>query len=155
LRGSANVIKEVSAKEVSTTVSLEKLSPGEQVITLTPENVQAPFGTEVIRINPSQVRLNLEWTISKTIPVVPTIQGQPAAGFEMDTVLVNPSRVRVQGPESRLRNIESISTVPIPIDGKRSSLQEAAGLDLPDPQVRLLDPSKVEVRIDIRGKGRH
>ena len=154
LRGSANLIKEVSAKEVSTTASLENMTPGEKIISLTPENVQAPFGTEVIRINPSQVRINLEQTISKTIPVVPTTQGQPAAGFELGKVLVNPGKIRVQGPQSVLRTIDSISTVPIRIDGKRSSLQQTAGLDLPDPQLRLQDPSRVEVRIEIRGRTR-
>lgn len=155
LRGSANLVKDISPKEVSTTVNMENMTPGEKIISLTSDNVQAPFGTEVIRINPSQVRLTLEQTISKTIQVVPTTQGQPAAGFELGRVLVNPAKIRVQGPESRLRDIDAISTVPIQVDGKRSSVQQTVGLDVPDPQLRLQDPSSVEVRIEIRGKARH
>ena len=152
LRGSANLIKEVSAGDVSTTVDMGNMTPGEKILPLTPQNVQAPFGTEVIRISPSQVRLSLEQTISKTVPVVPTTQGEPAPGFELGKVLVSPSNVRIQGPESRLRAIESVSTAPIRIDGKRAALEQSIALELPDPQLRLQDSSKVDVRIEIRAK---
>jgi hypothetical protein len=46
--------------------------------------------------------------------------------------------------------VSSISTVTIRVDGKRSSFQQAADLDLPDPQIRLKHPSPVNVKIEIR-----
>jgi YbbR domain-containing protein len=150
LRGSANAVKDITPKDVSTTVDLANMSPGEKTIMLTAQNVSAPFGTEVVRINPSEVRLGLEQTMSKTVLVIPTTQGAPAEGFELGRILVNPGRVRVQGPESRLRSVESISTVPIVVDGKRSPLQQIVGLDVPDPQVRVQGQSRVDVRVDIR-----
>ena len=47
---------------------------------LSPQNVQAPFGAEVIRVNPSSVRFNLERTMTKIVPVVPTIVGTAGRG---------------------------------------------------------------------------
>src|SRR5919201_3683992 len=81
LRGSSNVIRDISAKNVSTTIDLSNMRPGEKIVPLSPQNVQAPFGAEVVRVNPSSVRFDLERTLTKTIPVVPTIVGQPADGF--------------------------------------------------------------------------
>ncbi len=150
LRGAANIVKDITPKQVSTTVDLSNATPGERMIMLTAQNVQAPFGTEVIRINPSQVRISLEQTVSKTVSVIPTTQGQPADGFEIGKVLVNPGKVRVQGPDSRIRSVDSISTVPISLVGKRSSFQQSVGLELPDPQLRTNEQSKVDVRIEIR-----
>jgi YbbR domain-containing protein len=149
LRGPANLVKDITPKQVSTTVDLANMTPGERNIMLTAQNVQAPFGTEVIRINPSQVLISLEASISKTVSVVPTTQGDPAEGFQLGRILVSPGRVRLQGPESRLRTIQSVSTVPIRIEGKRAALQQSVGLDLPDPQVRVQGQSKVDVRVDI------
>src|SRR5947207_10709235 len=60
LRGSSNVIKDVTSKDVSTTIDLTKMSTGERVVALSPQNVNAPFGAEVVRVNPSSVRFNLE-----------------------------------------------------------------------------------------------
>jgi YbbR domain-containing protein len=154
LRGAANVVKDITPKQVSTTVDLSNAGPGDRTIMLTAQNVQAPFGTEVIRINPSQVRISLEQTVSKTVPVAPTTQGQPADGFEVGKVMVSPGRVRIQGPESRLRSVTSVSTAPISVNDKRTSLQQSVGLELPDPQLRLQDQPKVDVRIEIRKTSR-
>ena len=154
LRGAANVVKDITPKQVSTTVDLSSATPGERTIMLTAQNVQAPFGTEVIRINPSQVRISLEQTVSKMVPVVPTTQGQPADGFELGKVMVSPGKIRLQGPESRIASVDSVSTAPIDLSGKRTSLQQSVGLEVPDPQLRIHEPSKVDVRVEIRKASR-
>src|SRR6516162_5772708 len=99
LRGSSNVIKDITARDVSTTIDLAKMLGGEKIVPLSPQNVQAPFGAEVIRVNPSSVRFNLERTVTKTVSVAPTINGQPPDGYEAK-VSVNPATMDVEGPES-------------------------------------------------------
>ena len=86
LRGSSHVIKGLTAKDVPTTIDLSKMRTGEKIAALSPLNVQAPFGAEVIRVNPSSVRFSLERTLVKTVPIVPTIIGQPPDEFEIATV---------------------------------------------------------------------
>src|SRR5437868_7134986 len=108
LRGSSNVIKGLTAKDVATTIDLGKMTTGEKIAALSPLNVQAPFGAEVIRVNPSSVRFSLERTITKTVPIVPTIVGQPTTGYEVGRVLISPSTVQVEGPESRVNSLASI-----------------------------------------------
>src|SRR5438876_652709 len=121
LRGSSNVIKDVTAKDVATTVDLSNMRTGEKIVALSPQNVQAPFGAEVIRVNPSSVRFMLERTIAKTVQIVPTILGQPPEGYEIGRVLLNPSEIEVEGPESRVNTLTSIATVPIRLDGKQTN----------------------------------
>ena len=152
LRGSSNVIRDISSKDVSTTVDLSKMRPGEKVVALSPLNVSVPFGAEVIRVKPSSVRFSLERTIAKSVPVVPTTLGQPFEGYEIGEVLVSPSKVEVEGPESRVNTIESIATIPIRLDRRQTHMEQTADLDVPDPQIRLQRPSPVNVRIDIRRK---
>lgn len=152
LRGPSNVIKGVTAKDVSTTIDLSKMRTGEKIVALSPQNVQTPFGAEVIRVNPSSVRFNLERTVTKTVDVVPTLAGQPMNGFEIGQVSVSPSTIEVEGPESRVDMLQSIATTPLRIDRKQSSIEQSADLDVPDPQIRLLHPSAVNVRIEIHRK---
>jgi YbbR domain-containing protein len=152
LRGSSNLVKEISPKDVSTILDLAGMKAGEKIISLTPQNVQVPFGAEVVRVNPSRVRFSLERTISKLVPVVPAIEGQPAAGYELGNVLLSPSKVQVEGPESRVSTLDSVPTVAIRIDGKKSNVIQSADLDVPDPQVRVQHPAAVDIRIEIRAK---
>ena len=153
LRGSSNVIRAISAKDVSTTIDLSKMRPGDRIVPLSPQNVQAPFGAEVIRVNPSSVRFNLERTMTKTIPVIATVLGQPSDGFEVGMVTIQPNRVEVEGPESRIMTLESIATVPIRLDRRQTRIEQAADLDVPDPQIRLSHPGPVNVHVELRRKG--
>ncbi|PYS53472.1 MAG: hypothetical protein DMG13_12460 [Acidobacteria bacterium] len=155
VRGSVNVIKGVSPKDVTATIDLGAMKAGEKILPLTPQNVQAPFDTEVLRVSPSSVRFNLEPTISKLVAVVPTILGAPAAGYELGSVLLNPAQVRVDGPESRVQTVDSVPTLAIHIDGLKSRLEQAVQLEVPDPEVRVQHTAPVAVRVEIRAKQEH
>ena len=152
LRGSSNVIKNITARDIATTIDLNKMKAGEKIVALSPQNVEAPFGAEVVRVNPSSVRFTLERTLTKTVPIVPTLLGQPADGYEVGGVLVRPNTVAVEGPESRVNTLSSIATVPIRLEKRQSALEIAADLDIPDPPIRLQRPSPVNIKIDSRRK---
>jgi len=155
LRGSSNVIKGITARDISTTIDLSRMRTGEKIMALSPHNVQAPFGAEVIRVNPSSVRFSLERTLVKTVPIVPTILGQPLDGYEVGKVSVSPGTIEVEGPESRVNPLASIATVPIHIDRRQSHIEQTADLDVPDPQIRLQHPSPVSVQVEVRRKIQH
>jgi len=152
LRGASNVIKGITAKDVATKIDLTEMRPGEKTITLSPQNVQVPFGADVIRVNPSSVRFTLEPTVTKNVPIVPTIVGRPPDGYEIGQVLLRPNRVEVEGPESRMNTLSSIATVPIRIDHRQATLEQSFDLDVPDPQIRIQHPSPVSIKIEIRKK---
>jgi YbbR domain-containing protein len=152
LRGSTTVIKDITDKDVATTIDLSAMQTGEKIVALSPHNVEAPFGAEVIRVNPSSVRFTLERTLVKSVPIVPTIIGQPPDGYEIGQVSISPSTVEVEGPESRVNTLSSIATIPLRLDRKPSATEQTADLDVPDPQIRLRRPSPVSVKIDIRHK---
>jgi YbbR domain-containing protein len=67
-------------------------------------------------------------------------------------VFVSPNEVTVEGPESRINALTSLTTVPIRLDGTQSDLDLSADLDVPDPQVRLQRPTPVKVKVEIRRK---
>ena len=152
LRGSSNVIRDISAKDVSTTIDMSKMRPGDRIVPLSPQNVQAPFGAEVIRVNPSSVRFDLERTMRKSVPVIATVLGQPSDGFEVGKVTIEPNKIQVEGPESRVMLLESIATVPIRLDRRQTHVEQSADLDVPDPQIRLSHPGPVNVRVELRRK---
>src|SRR5262249_30889700 len=150
LRGSPNVVRDISPKNVSTTIDLSNMRPGEKIVPLSPQNVQAPFGAEVIRVNPSSVRFNLERTLAKTVPVVPTILGQPANGFEFGAFRLSPNKVDSEGRPSRKSPPSSLPTIPIRLDRRQPQIAQTADLDVPDPQIRLQRPAPVVIRVEIR-----
>ena len=88
-------------------------APGERTWFLGTEAVEAPSGVQVMRVDPSQVILRLDRTLTSTVRVSPRVLGQPATGFEIHNVVIEPLELAVEGPESLLRDTAQITTEPI------------------------------------------
>ena len=149
VRASPGVINSLETGKLLATIDLAGALDGERIVQLTPAAVQVPFGFRVVKITPSLLTLNLERTERKTIPVRPRVTGRPAAGFEIAGVTSDPPEVRVAGPRSRVREIESAFTEPVSVEGASASTAEAVGVGLEDPLLRIEGGSRVRVSVSV------
>ena len=82
-----------------------------------------PAGVEVLQVTPSSVQFVLDEVTTRKMKVVPIPIGDPAPGYTVEGVSVEPSVVEVSGPRSVVANQLEISTKPIDvskIDGHRT-----------------------------------
>jgi YbbR domain-containing protein len=150
VRASPGLINSLEAGKLLATIDLAGASEGERIVQLTPSMIQVPFGFRVVKITPSLLTLNLERTERKAVPVRPRVTGRPAAGHEVAGVASDPAEVRVAGPRSRVREIESAFTEPVSIEGATADVSEPVGVGLEDPLLRLEGGSRVRVTAHVR-----
>lgn len=150
VRASPGLINSLEAGKLLATIDLAGATEGERIVQLTHDMLQVPFGFRVVKITPSLLTLNLERTERKQVPVRPRLIGRPAAGFEIAGITVEPAAVRVVGPRSRVREIESAFTEPVSTDGATSAVTESVGVGLEDPLLRLEGGSRVSVTAVVR-----
>lgn len=150
LLGNKKAVRQLSPYEVSVSVDLSPRQEGSATINLGAEDVLAPDGLEVVSIEPSTIQVQFEREITQRVPVAPEIVGQPAAGAIVGEAEVFPSQVLVSGPESKLERIGSLSTPPINIEGRTSTLEETVPVLAPDQLIQIVQPSRVTVRIPIQ-----
>lgn len=86
---------------------------------------------------------------SRTLPVSPLISGDPAAGFEIASVTVDPPAVTVEGDADELEALASIETEPVSVTGLSGPRVFTSSLVLP-PGVVALGPTTVEVAVTVR-----
>ena len=86
---------------------------------------------------------------SRTLPVNPVITGTPAAGFEIESVTVQPQVVLVAGDADQLAELARVDTDPIPMIGVSADETVEVGLALPTGVVAVGD-EKVRVTIKLR-----
>ena len=86
---------------------------------------------------------------SRTLPVNPIITGNPAAGFEIESVTVDPQVVLVTGDADQLAQLTAVDTVPIPMTGVSGDETVTVKLALPTGVVQVGD-SSISVTIKIR-----
>jgi YbbR domain-containing protein len=149
VRGTSSLLGRVEPGDVIATLDLKTARAGERLFHLAPDDVRAPTGVQVTQISPQPVSLAFERTLSKIVPVVPQLPGNPAIGYAVGAVTANPPRVEVIGPESRVQLLTRATTEPIPIEGVRQSLREKVTLGLDDPAVRLRSVRAAEVTVEI------
>ena len=149
LRGPAEILRGISAQDLSVAVDLSDAEPGERIAYLTPEDVAVPFGARVMRVTPSSLKIELDRTMERTINVIPRVLGAPAEGFEIQNIALSPQVVTVVGPASQVRGLEQVTTEPVSADGLRQPFSRAVGLEL-HPLVRLESGTSIELTLDVR-----
>lgn len=153
VRGPSRQVRELNPYQVNVQVDLTQPAPGTFRINLGPENVLLPEGLEVVSIEPNVIQVDLEREVTRRLPVVPKLVGEPAAGSVVEEPMVFPNLVLVSGPESLVRRTESLETVPITLNGHALTFEAEVPVVPPDSLVRIVQPTRVTVRIPMRQPG--
>ncbi|HEV8385057.1 MAG TPA: CdaR family protein [Candidatus Acidoferrales bacterium] len=59
VRGKASLLRRLTASDLGVTVDLSGARPGETLVRLAPEMIEAPYGATVVSISPAEFRLSL------------------------------------------------------------------------------------------------
>lgn len=63
-----------------------------------------------VRVKPENITLSVGKKVAKYVPIVPSISGKVAEGYEITELTVNPSSVAIIGPESIVQKITEVQT---------------------------------------------
>jgi len=88
-----------------------------------------------IRVDPLEITLYLEKKMVKSLKIKPSIIGFPEKGYDLSQSFITPTTVDVEGPESVVKNLESVQTEDIDISTKKSDFTSRIRLRKPDPSV--------------------
>lgn len=96
------------------------------------KDVRPPAGLSIVAVRPSELSLNLDRLSDRTIPIqVELGSEEPAPGFEVASIEVSPTRVRVSGPYTELKRIDSVATEPVSLAGADRDVEQRVLLRTP------------------------
>jgi YbbR domain-containing protein len=140
--GDKQKIDRLTKDDLIVSVDLSETLSGDRILELSPEtvNLELPSGIRLAEIQPNKIAIVLEKVVEREIDVKPVFEGSLADGFEIYQKIVTPSKVRLRGPESMIKSLDSISTERIDILGKdKSFIQKQVGLNGVDPKITAID----------------
>jgi YbbR domain-containing protein len=149
VRGSSGALSRVSTGELVAMLDVQSARPGRRLFHITGSDVRTPFGVEVVQVMPASLSMTFEPSASKVVPVVPAVEGEPAAGYQVGTVTADPATVDVVGPASALSSLTEAITEPVSVTGASKPVAEIVTVGAPDPSVRLRQPQTAQVRVNI------
>jgi hypothetical protein len=149
VRASSGTLGRLVPGDMAAVIDLRTARSGRRLFHLTPPNIKVPYGVEVVQVSPATLPIGFESSAVRIIPVRPSVEGTPAAGYEVASMTSNPPTVEVVGPESVLRGLDEAMTEPISIANATRPVREVVTIGVVDPRVRLRTVQTAEVTVQI------
>ena len=106
------------------------IEPGTYTIPVIEKRIGLPRAARIMDITPSHILVKLERRAVKILPVKVPYTGKPASGHIVLPAETEPETVRVEGAESALKGLESITTKPVELNRAESTFMKKVPLDL-------------------------
>ena len=149
LRGSSGALGRLGPGDMSAVIDVRNARPGRRLFHLTPNEINVPYGIDVVQVAPATLPIGFENSIVRIVKVRPPIEGRPAPGYEVGTITTDPATVEVIGPESSLRGLDEAMTEPVSVANATRQVQEVVTIGVADPGVRLRTPQTAAVTVEI------
>lgn len=144
--GQERLLKNLKPDDIGIFIDMSKVEKGETYFPLSKENIKLPTALTIAKISPNRVKLVVEETLKKTVPIKPIIVGSPAEGFSISNVEITPKMVAIEGPTGVIVRIYSVKTRLIDITGLTEDFQYNVPLNIPEGNIRV---SITEVKVNV------
>ncbi|MGA1367413.1 MAG: YbbR-like domain-containing protein [Blastocatellia bacterium] len=149
LFGPEDLVRRLNSNQITVVADLQHKDPGQRVVQLHPEDVVRPPRVKVSQIFPPNIRLQIERTAERTIPIRPRTEGVLGPGVEVYDVAVTPSQIHLEGPESQLNELQDVSTESINLAGHETSFSKLVDVETLHPSIRIKTREQIRLTVTI------
>ncbi len=149
VRGPRTLLSLLDPDRMVLRLDLSGVTVGQAVFKIGPEMFNVPRQTDVTRISPSQIVLDIDRIVDRQVPIRVSIQGQPAAGYRVKLAKANPPAATVRGPSRFVFHTDSVRTSPVDVNGAKADINQPVSLSPPGDRVTVLGPQTVEAAVSI------
>ena len=131
VRGPRSMVQDLKNKNISRPVDLSNAKPGTIVIKNDEKSIPFPKGIVVLRLQPANITLLLDNLVQRTFLIDPVTEGEPATGYELKKLTLDPDQLVISGPKSIIDKDLALKTYVIKLDGldRSTTLQVHLNLD--------------------------
>lgn len=149
VRGASSLLSHLAPGDVVAMVDLSTARAGRRIFPVTRSHVRAPFGVDVTQVTPGTISLRFEPSLTKRVPVVPVVEGEPAPGYTVGQVTTEPPSVEVVGAESSLRHLKEATTEPVSVNKASQRVRETVNIGVSDSTIRLKTPAVATITVQV------
>ena len=152
LRGPRDVVRGLMPNQIAVVADITGKEPGDRIIQLRTTDVSRPPNLEVLRVDPASIRLSIEPSVRRSVPVKPEITGLLDNNCQLTEIIIDPPVVEIEGPKSQVNAIDSVLTESIDLEGKISDFTTHVAVDHSNHSIRVVTPGLIKVVVRISEK---
>lgn len=151
VKGVERDIARIGSAKISPTI--EELKSGKELL-LTPEIEKSGVFDEKVTFEPQQIRFKAVLATGnpkRRVSVNSRIIGAPAENYTVQSTIIEPSEVMVEGPKAALDKLNAVETETIDISGISESKSMVVSIRQPqDKNIKILGDKNVRVAITLQ-----
>jgi len=145
IMGAASQVERLSTREEKARIDLSGARPGTNTFDILPDNFTIPKVLKITQISPSSIKVEIDRVMDKVVRLKAVVKGEPAPGYRVAKIVVDPSSINLQGARRQLAGLKEVSTEEIDISGLRETVEIEVPLRLAD--LRLKEGVKSTVKV--------
>ena len=143
LGGSGPLLKSLTPQQVKVLLKLDAASAGENIYTVSSENIILPPGVHLKKVEPSSVTLILDGTITRQVPIQLNWTGKLSDPLILSHAVLEPESITVKGPRKILKEITTLYTEKIPLDAIQASGSREVAVILQPSSLKVVDKKNI------------
>jgi len=153
LRGPAGELTSMAGTGVThpqVILDLASVVPGHRTFPVGDGNVKLPRGVRMAGSIPSQIRLEFDHRVTRTVPVEVRITGTPQKGYSVARQEAEPAELTIVGPAARVNAVRSALTDSVDVSALVGFGTFRVNAFVEDPYVRFQSAPQVTVTITMK-----
>ncbi|BBO92198.1 diadenylate cyclase [Desulfosarcina ovata] len=154
LSGSGSLIKSIRPDQVKVKLSLDNAVPGGNLVPISRNTITLPPGIQLKQVDPQALEVNLDVPVQKTVAIQAEWSGKLPKELILEEARLIPDKITIVGGSLMLKQIETIYTEKIPLDGITTGGTTTVSLVLPPSSLKLENGAKNRVEVVYKVKQR-
>jgi diadenylate cyclase len=148
--GTRAALRNIKVSKLEYPVDVSGGKPGPAVYEVdVSSRLDLPRGAKIVSRSPSQIKVRFERRGRKSVRVRADLEGEPAAGFRVSGVEVEPPRVWLVGARSTVLRLSEVVTETVDVTGLAESTERDVKLSLGGSHVWMENNQPVRLRIAV------
>jgi YbbR domain-containing protein len=124
VRGARGALQRLAVAELGYSVDLTGARAGTTQHEVDLSRLDLPRGAQIVSRSPASLEFTLERKSTRAVKVRADIEGEPALGFTLGEVVVEPARLRIAGARSEVLRLSEVLTETIDVAGANAALEK-------------------------------
>ena len=147
--GSRAALRNIGPREQEYRIDVSGAKPGLLVHEVEAALIEVPGGARITSRSPAVIEVQFERRGRKAVRVRADLEGEPAEGFEITAVEVDPPRVWLTGARSDVLRLSEVVTETIDVSGLAAPVEREVKLSLGSDHVWMEENEPVTVRLQL------
>ena len=150
VKGSRAAFRNAKFSDLEYVETVSGGKPGRARYEVNDQRLNTPRGLQIVGLSPSEITVRFERRGRKNVKITPVVEGQPAEGYKLGEVAIEPQRVWLTGARSRVIRMTEVPTESIDVSGLEAPEEREVALTIGADHVWPEEEGTVNVSIDVQ-----